>query len=277
MLYDAHCHLDFPVFDTDREEVLQRAKLAGVNKIVLAGISAATWPRLLALLEKFPTAANFSKSLSKNPPKHLPQLYACLGLHPLFIDQHQPEDLVQLKKLLLANPQVIALGEIGIDLHSPELQAQEAKQWQFFDAQLKLAKELELPVVIHVRQAMDQVIQRLRQVQLPQAGLLHAFSGSQQQAEQLFDLGYKLGLGGGLTYPRANKLRKVAKNLPLNAFLLETDSPDMPLKGYQGQRNEPARVKQVLKVLADLRATRTEAILPSLHANLLDVFPKLKE
>ena len=262
MLYDAHCHLDFPVFDTDRNQVLQRAKLAGVNKIVLAGISAATWPRLLNLVE--------SSSLPS------PQLYACLGLHPLFIDQHQSEDLTQLKSLLIENPKIIALGEIGIDLHSPELKAQETKQWQFFDAQLTLAKELELPVVIHVRQAMDLVIQRLRRFQLPQGGLLHAFSGSQQQAKQLVDLGYKLGLGGALTYPRANKLREVARNLPLTAFVLETDSPDMPLNGYQGQRNEPARVELVAKKIAELRETSVEELLPLLYSNLLQTFPKLK-
>lgn len=262
MLYDAHCHLDFPVFDADREEVLQRAKLAGVTTLILAATTAATWPRLLNLVE---TSASTS-----------PQLYACLGLHPLFIDQHQPEDLIQLKEQLLTSPKVIALGEIGIDLHSPELQAQAAKQWQFFDAQLKLAKELNLPVVIHVRQAMDLVIQRLRRLQLPQGGLLHAFSGSQQQAEQLVELGFKLGLGGGITYPRANKLRNIIKNLPLTAFLLETDSPDMPLKGFQGQRNEPARVALVAKALAEVRETTAKTLIPSLHCNLLQTFPKLK-
>ena len=266
MLYDAHCHLDFPVFDADRDQVLQRATLASVTTIVLAATTAATWPRLLSLVE--------SSSLPSLLPN--PQLYACLGLHPLFIDQHQPEDLIQLKEELLTSPKVIALGEIGIDLHSPELQAQAAKQWQFFDAQLKLAKELNLPVVIHVRQAMDLVIQRLRRFQLPQGGLLHAFSGSQQQAEQLVELGFKIGLGGGITYPRANKLRNVAKNLPLTAFLLETDSPDMPLNGLQGQRNEPARVALVAKTLAELRKTSPEVLLPVLYAALLKTFPKLK-
>lgn len=262
MLYDAHCHLDFPVFDIDREEVLQRATLAGVTIVILAATTAATWPRLLNLVE--------SASLPS------PQLYACLGLHPLFIDQHQPEDLIQLKEQLLTSPKIIALGEIGIDLHSPELQAQAAKQWQFFDAQLKLAKELNLPVVIHVRQAMDQVIQRLRRFQLPQGGLLHAFSGSQQQAEQLVALGFKLGLGGGITYPRANKLRQIAQKLPLTAFLLETDSPDMPLNGLQGQRNEPAKVALVVETLAELRQSSVTAVLPVLHANLLSVFLRLK-
>ena len=262
MLYDAHCHLDFPVFDADREEVLQRAKLAGVKSIILAATTAATWPRLLNLVE--------SSSLPS------PQLYACLGLHPLFIDQHQPEDLIQLKEQLLTSPKVIALGEIGIDLHSPELKAQEVRQWQFFDAQLEIAKESDLPVVIHVRQAMDQVIQRLRRLQLSRGGLLHAFSGSQQQAEQLVDLGYKIGVGGGLTYPRANKLRSLVKNLPLTAFLLETDSPDMPIKGFQGLRNEPANVIRVAATLAQIREMKTEVLMPQLYVNLLETFPKLR-
>lgn len=266
MLYDAHCHLDFPVFDTDRNQVLQRAKLAGVNTLILAATTAATWPRLLNLVE--------SSSLPTLLPS--PQLYACLGLHPLFIDQHQPEDLIQLKEQLLTSPKVIALGEIGIDLHSPELKAQETKQWQFFDAQLKLAKELNLPVVIHVRQAMDLVIQHLRRFQLPQGGLLHAFSGSQQQAEQLVKLGFKIGLGGSITYPRANKLRQIAQKLPLTAFLLETDSPDMPLNGFQGQRNEPARVALIAQTLAELRKTSLEELVQGLVNNLHSTFPKLK-
>ena len=266
MLYDAHCHLDFPVFDADRDQVLQRATLASVTTIVLAATTAATWPRLLSLVE--------SSSLPSLLPN--PQLYACLGLHPLFIDQHQLEDLIQLKETLLTSPSIIALGEIGIDLHSPELKAQEAKQWQFFDAQLKLAKELNLPVVIHVRQAMDLVIQRLRRFQLPQGGLLHAFSGSQQQAEQLVKLGFKIGLGGSITYPRANKLRQIAQKLPLTAFLLETDSPDMPLNGFQGQRNEPARVALIAQTLAELRKTSLEELVQGLVNNLHSTFPKLK-
>lgn len=268
-LYDAHCHLDLPAFQPDLSQVLARATAAGVGSLILAGISAATWPRLLSLSHKYP------------------QIYACLGLHPYFVQQHRQTDLNTLQQLLTQaiNPpsnhpqtpsnKIVALGEIGVDLYTQELRSQAEQQWHLFNAQLELAQQLGVPVVIHARKSLDKVLQRLRYYQLPQGGLLHAFTGSLQQAEQLVSLNFRLGLGGALTYPRANKLRQVAQTLPLSAFLLETDSPDMPLHGWQGQRNEPARVALIAQELASLRQTSVACLLPQLYANLHLTFPLL--
>lgn len=254
MLTDAHCHLDFPVFDPDRKAVLQRAKQAGVQRFILPGTSAATWQRTLDL------AASDAG------------IFACLGLHPYFIDQHREEQLADLEQRLKSHPQVVAVGEIGIDFWSSPSPKEKDRQWFFLNAQLKLAKQFQLPVVLHVRKAMDELTQRLRQLDLPQGGLIHAFSGSQQQAEKLVELGFKLGLGGALTYPRAQKLRRVAARLPLSAFVVETDSPDMPLSGRQGQRNEPAHVAQVLKTLAEIRQTDEQDLARSLEENVRNLF-----
>ncbi|MDR9468508.1 TatD family hydrolase [Marinospirillum sp.] len=250
LLTDAHCHLDFPDFDSDREAMLQRAREMGVRRFILPGTTTATWQRTLDL------AASHA------------DIYPCLGLHPYFMEEHREEHLADLEQVLIAHPEVVAVGEIGIDFWNSPSQKEKDRQWTLFDAQLKLAKQFNLPVVLHIRKAMDEVTQRLRQLQLPQGGLAHAFSGSQQQAEKLVELGFKLGLGGALTYPRAQKLRRVAANLPVSSFLLETDSPDMPLNGQQGQRNEPANIPQVLKTLAKLRQVDEQQLAGELEKNI---------
>ena len=239
---DAHCHLDFPVFDAERALLLDQARALGVKRFILPATQAIYWPRLLDLAQQHQDC------------------WVCLGLHPYWMATHQQSDLQALDQLIQAQKsrtpatRLVAIGEIGIDLSTPALQAQEARQWSFLDAQLALAKRYDLPVVLHVRQALDRVIQRLRRAALPRAGLIHAFSGSVQQAQQLVDLGFSLGLGGALTYPRAQKLRRVATTLPASAFLLETDSPDMPLCGFQGQINTPAQLVRVLDCWATLRS-----------------------
>ena len=253
LLTDAHCHLDFPEFDSDREAMLQRAHEVGVRRFILPGTTASTWQRTLDLAARHE------------------DIYPCLGLHPYFIDEHREEHLYELERLLDNNPEVIAVGEIGIDFWNNPSQQEQDHQWHFFEAQLQLAKKHDLPVVLHIRKAMDEVTQRLRQLQLPRGGLAHAFSGSQQQAEKLVELGFKLGLGGALTYPRAQKLRRVAAHLPVSSFLLETDSPDMPLNGQQGQRNEPGNIPRVLEVLAELRQTDPQQLAAELEQNICDL------
>jgi len=255
-LTDAHCHLDFPDFpdfDSDREAMLERARQAGVRRFILPGTTAATWQRTLDLAAKYE------------------DIFPCLGLHPYFMDEHREEHLEKLEELLADNPQVVAVGEIGIDFWNSPSPEEKDRQWYFFDAQLKLAKKHDLPVVLHIRKAMDEVTKRLRQLQLPKGGLAHAFSGSQQQAEKLVKLGFKLGLGGALTYPRAQKLRRVAANLPVTSFLLETDSPDMPLNGQQGQRNEPSNIPLIQKNLAELRQMDEQQLVDDLEKNIHDL------
>nr|WP_298248573.1 TatD family hydrolase [uncultured Halomonas sp.] len=231
MLIDAHCHLDFPDFDADREAVIARARGAGVQHCVVPGTTRARWPGVLALGER-------------------DAISPCLGLHPYFMDVHCDADIDALARSLDDNPQVVAVGECGIDARFPEtLEA----QWRLFDAQLRLAKAHGLPVVIHCVQANDRVAKRLRQLAPPAGGLIHAFAGSPEQARRFLDLGFVLGLGGSVTFDRARRLHRAVKSLPDDGFVLETDSPDMPLAGHQGQRNEPARVAEVCRAVAALR------------------------
>jgi TatD DNase family protein len=238
MLIDAHCHLDFPDFDADREEVFSRARAAGVGRFVVPGTTRARWPDVLALGER-------------------DDVDVCLGLHPYFIEEHHDEDLDALEEALEEHPEVVALGECGIDARFEESRD---TQWHYFDAQLRIAKARELPVVIHCVHANDKVVKRLRQLDLPQGGLLHAFAGSPEQARKFLDLGFTIGLGGAVTFDRAKRLHRAVKSLPDDGYVLETDSPDMPLAGHQGERNEPARVAGVCRVVADLRGESVERV-----------------
>jgi len=236
---DSHCHLDFSEFDTSRNETLRQARAAGVNDIVIPGVTADAWSSLLNLVES-----------DQN-------LHAALGLHPCFMAKHTQADLKRLESLL-ATEQVCAVGEIGLDLFIPEANLEQ--QLLYLQAQLALAKQFNLPVLLHVRKAHDQMLKQLRSIKLEQGGIVHAFSGSEQQARQYLDLGFKLGLGGTVTYERAKKVRRFVQELPLESFVLETDSPDMPLDGYQGEINQPAQVRKVAEVIAELRQIPVEEV-----------------
>lgn len=250
MLVDAHCHLDFAQFDHDRQGVFEAAKAVGVSHFVVPGTTRSCWQQVLALAERADTSV-------------------CLGLHPYFVLQHQEADIAALDHMLAQYPDVVAVGECGIDgRFTDTLEA----QWHYFDAQLKLAKHHALPVVVHCVRANDHVAKRLRQLALPKAGLIHAFSGSIEQATKFLDLGFKLGLGGAVTYERAKRLQRTVKALPDNAFVLETDSPDMPLSGYQGMRNEPRRVKQICTAVAKLRGQPEDHVAAQSSATATQLF-----
>lgn len=238
MLIDAHCHLDFPDFDADREAMFERARAVGVVHFVVPGTTRARWPDMLALGER-------------------DDLSVCLGLHPYFMEDHREGDLDALAQALDDHPEVVAIGECGIDARFSEtLEA----QWELFDAQLRLAKAHALPLVIHCVRANDRVAKRLRQLAPPAGGLIHAFAGSPEQARRFIDLGFVVGLGGAVTHERAKRLRRAVASLPDDGYVLETDSPDMPLAGRQGERNEPARVTEVCRVVAELRGQSEEGV-----------------
>lgn len=231
MLIDAHCHLDFPDFDADREAVFGRARAAGVRRFVVPGTTRTRWPDVLGLGER-------------------EDVDICLGLHPCFMDAHAEGDVEALARALDEHPEAVAVGECGIDARFPDtLDA----QWSLFDAQLRLAKARDLPVVIHCVRANDQVAKRLRELDLPAGGLIHAFAGSPEQAHKFLDLGFAVGLGGAPTHERAKRLHRAVASLPDDGYVLETDSPDMPLAGHRGERNEPARLIEVCRVVAALR------------------------
>ncbi|MFW6345418.1 MAG: TatD family hydrolase [Halomonas sp.] len=238
MLIDAHCHLDFPDFDADREAVIERARAAGVTHFVVPGTTRQRWPGVLTLGER-------------------DDVSVCLGLHPYFMEVHAEGDIEVLAQTLDDHPEAVAIGECGIDARFGEtLDA----QWRLFDAQLRLAKKRELPVVIHCVRANDPVAKRLRQLELPAGGLIHAFAGSPEQARKFLDLGFVVGLGGAVTFDRAKRLRRAVESLPGDGYVLETDSPDMPLVGHQGERNEPARVAEVCRSVARLRGQQATTV-----------------
>lgn len=250
MLIDAHCHLDFPDFDADREAVFARGRARGVRGFVVPGTTRARWDKVLALGER-------------------DDVKVCLGLHPYFMDQHRESDLEALDQALTAHSEVVAVGECGIDarfVHTLD------HQWRLFDAQLRLAKRHRLPVVLHCVEANDRVAKRLRQLDLPVGGLIHAFSGSPEQARQFLNLGFTLGLGGALTHARAKRLHRAVVSLPDEGFVLETDSPDMPLAGLQGQRNEPANVAEVCRQVAELREQTIDQVAAHTTANAERLF-----
>ena len=245
---DTHCHFDFPPFTGDEAHSLQLAGEAGVEKIIIPATAAENFARVRALAERF------------SP------LYAALGLHPIVIEQHTDEDLARLQHALETRPaKVIAIGEIGLDLYRDDPQF--AKQERFLEAQLQLARRYDLPVILHDRLAMH-----LKRQDLPRTGVVHGFAGSLQQAERFVQLGYKIGVGGTITYPRASKTRDVMARLPLEALLLETDAPDMPLNGFQGQPNRPEQVSRVFGVLCELRPEPAELIADALYRNTTTLF-----
>lgn len=254
-LFDTHCHIDFSQFDDYRDEALTRASNAGVGHIVVPGVNAVGWAGIETL---------FSAHCDNWPSLHM-----ALGLHPCFLHEHQSQDLEQLEQLL-SSKSVCAVGEIGLDLFIPQADLDE--QLSFLKPQLALAENYQLPVLLHVRKAHDQMLKQLRLFKLTRGGIVHAFSGSEQQAHQYIELGFKLGLGGTVTYERAQKLRRTVQATALEHFVLETDAPDMPLSGHQGKPNEPFRVLDVAKVVADLKGCTVEEVAATTSQQALQLF-----
>lgn len=253
---DTHCHFDFPPFTGNEKESLLRAAQAGVEKIIVPAIDATRFAGVLQLARQ-----------------HAP-LYAALGLHPIVIQQHDEAALSQLEQCLRQRPEkLVAIGEIGLDLYMEE--AQFDRQQYFLDAQLRLARENDLPVILHSRRTHDKLAQHLRRIEVPRRGVVHGFAGSVQQAQAFIALGYAIGVGGTITYPRASKTRHTIATLPLSSLLLETDAPDMPLNGFQGQPNRPEQVAQVWRTLCELRPEPPEEIAATLAANSERLFQRL--
>ena len=230
-LVDSHCHLDATEFDADRGGVIARARAAGVQRQVVPAVDAAAWPKLRAIC-----AGDVG-------------LFPAYGLHPMYLDAHRPDHLVQLRAWI-ESERPCAIGECGLDFFVEGLDAD--AQHRYFAGQLALAREYGLPLIVHARRAVDRVIAAIKQTGSLR-GVVHSFSGSAEQARQLGELGFLVGLGGPVTYDRANRLRKLAATIPLEFLLLETDAPDQPDAGIRGQRNEPCRLASVLQTIADLR------------------------
>ena len=243
-LIDSHCHFDLPPFAADPEPYLVKAGQVGVSHIVIPSVGARNWQLIQTLC-------------ARPAPPAQPALYYALGMHPYFASEHDADTLAQLEKMLKkvsqeAGNRCVAVGECGLDFAIAAADRQQQMDWLL--RQLEFANHFNLPVILHCRKAFPELIRCLKSCPPIRGGVYHAFSGSLQQASQLLDLGIKIGVGGTITYRRANKTRTTMSQLPLDALLLETDAPDMPLAGYQGEPNQPDRVAFVLAALAELRS-----------------------
>ncbi len=248
-IIDSHCHLDVTAFDADRGAVLQQARDVGVHGIVVPGVTAAGWDGLWELCAGEP------------------DLYPALGLHPVYLEAHNAADLGRLQGWL-ADHRPVAIGEIGLDYYLGELDRE--RQQALFEAQLELAREAGLPVILHVRKSHEQVLATLKRIRVP-GGIAHAFNGSLQQAQQYMDLGFRFGFGGMLTYERSSRLRTLARQLPAEAIVLETDAPDMVVSRHRGERNSPEYLPQVLAALAGVRGEAKADLAAQTTANVRDV------
>lgn len=252
-LIDTHCHLDAPEFGSGIDAVLDRARAAGVSGFIVPAVERANFDAVEAL------------SAGHADVRH------ALGIHPLYVERAAEADLEVLEQRLAAGG-AIAVGEIGLDHYvtdiDPELQR------RYFVAQLKLARRFGLPVILHVRRAIDAILKELRRVEVP-GGIAHAFNGSRQQADIFLAKGFKLGFGGSSTYSGSTRIRSLAATLPEDALVLETDSPDIRPEWAQDQANEPANLPRIAATIADLRTTSLEELAFQTARNARSVFPGL--
>lgn len=254
MLIDTHCHLDAAEFDADRQAVIEAARAEGVAGFLVPAVAVDNFGAVAGL-----SAAN-------------PDCAHAYGIHPLYVKQAREEDVDALRDRL-ADGTAVAVGEIGLDGFVPD--GDLPRQERFLDAQLKLAVAFGLPVVLHVRRAQDRVLKALRRHR-PPGGIAHAFNGSRQQAEAFIGLGFKLGFGGAMTYSGSRRIRELAATLPLSAIVLETDAPDIAPAWGAGQRNDPANIRRMAEVLAELRGVDVAEVIEVTGANALAAIPGLE-
>jgi TatD DNase family protein len=250
---DTHCHLDAAEFDADRDEVAARATAAGVATIVVPAVERANFGAVASVCRQFP------------------QCRPAYGIHPMYVGRAREEDLDALREVLRREP-AVAIGEIGLD-GFVEPRDDESQSW-WYAAQLKLAREFDLPVLLHVRRAVDGILKELRRIKVP-GGIAHAFNGSRQQADEFIKLGFKLGFGGAMTHPRATRLRELAATLPLDSIVLETDAPDIPPEWLGRGRNEPCELARIAAVMAELRGISVNVAIAATTANTHAALPQL--
>jgi TatD DNase family protein len=261
MWIDTHCHLDAHEFGTESLAVAGRAGELGVGMIVIPAVE----------------RGNFE--VVRDLAARAPNLSYALGIHPIFVPQATDEDLAELRRqaeAALDDPRFVAIGEIGLDFFIPMLcePAMREKQERFFREQLRIARDLGLPVLTHVRRSQDQVLKHVRQIR-PAGGIAHAFNGSFQQAQNFIDLGFHLGFGGAMTFTRALQIRRLATDLPLEAIVLETDAPDIAPAWVHPVRNSPEQLPAIGHALAELRGVAPDEVRAASRASALAAMPRL--
>ncbi|WP_170960494.1 TatD family hydrolase [Vibrio kanaloae] len=252
-LFDTHCHADFEAFEqgfTPEQSIdgyLKEAKQAQVEKLLIPSIGKSNW-----------------KKVDKIAQSH-PNVYYALGFHPYFLEQANDEQFSELRQLLASkNSQCVAIGECGLDFF---VDVEREKQERFFIQQMELAKAFELPLIIHERKSYNRLIELLKQQRFTLGGVIHGFSGSEQQALAWIKLGFYIGVGGTITYPRAQKTRTTIAKLPLEYLVLETDAPDMPTYGNQGGVNHSKHLVTISNALFLIRKESKQSIAAQVWKN----------
>lgn len=257
LLIDTHCHLDAAEFDADRAALFAAARVgaggAVVDTIVVPAVERANFGAVASICREYPGCV------------------PAYGIHPLYAELARPEDLDALRATLVREP-AVAVGEIGLDRHVEP--RDEARQDFYFVAQLKIAREFDLPVLLHVRKAIDPILRHLRAHPV-RGGIAHAFNGSRQQAEEFVKRGFKLGFGGALSFTGSKRIRALAATLPLDSIVLETDAPDMPPAWKNGGRNTPADLVPIAATLAELRGVPLAELAAATTKNARAVLPRL--
>lgn len=263
MLIDSHCHLDYldiPSVAGGIAGALERGRQAGVTAIIVPAVDPSNFNRVAMLAKAYP------------------EVYFALGIHPMYVQGLGDDALIALQNALdrhRHDPKLIAVGEIGLDHYVPGLDRE--KMEAFYISQCQLARDWNLPVILHVRKAQDRVLKHLRQSGITR-GIAHAFNGSLQQAQAFIAQGICLGFGGAMTYPRANQIRRLAAALPLESIVLETDSPDIaPAWRARGQPNEPQEIAAIAEEMALLRFSCAKDIADQTSQNLARLFPVLTQ
>lgn len=262
MWVDTHCHLDASEFGAEIDDVAVKARESGVGMIVVPAVAH----------DNFPIVAELAH-------RHANCSYA-LGIHPIFVPQAEEDDLQRLRDTVatvIDDPRLVAIGEIGLDFFVPMLTTPKMRERQefFYSEQLKIARDFDLPVLLHVRKSQDQILKYLRRIAVP-GGIAHAFNGSFQQAQTFIDLGFRLGFGGAMTFTRALQIRRLATELPLDALVLETDAPDISPAWLHPQRNSPVQLPRIGEVLAELRGIPVADVAEATSRNACAAMPRLK-
>ncbi len=256
---DTHCHLDFDEFSEHLPTLIDTCSGMGIKGVIIPSITPQNWERVL----------NIATTLTNETCK----LSACLGIHPWFLDGLTEADLDTLAQKVNENKHsIIAIGETGIDGTIARDSNNLSKQIEFFEYQLLLANTENLPVIVHHRRSHEHIVPLLKRYKPKKGGVIHAFSGSYQQAKNYVDMGFKLGIGGTITYERAKKTINALKRLPLEALVLETDAPSMPLNGFQGEPNSPTKLINVFDCLCEIREETRDVVSETIEQNVQQLF-----
>jgi TatD DNase family protein len=261
MWIDTHCHLEAQEFVGESDALAQGAEAMGVSQILIPSVDVASFASVADLAHRHPNAS-----------------YA-LGIHPMDVPHARDEDLDAMRSVLseaVSDPKLVAIGEIGMDFFIPEYSepALRDRQEHFFIEQLKMARDFNLPVLLHIRRAQDVILKHLRRIR-PPGGIAHAFNGSFQQAQAFIDLGFKLSFCGTFTFERAQQLRRLAAELPLDAIVIETDAPDLAPEWVKDRNNTPLELPRIGEALAALRGIKPEEVAIATSSNSLAVLPRL--